>query len=144
MRRESSATVLTVAQTAGALFLYNRDETFRLALHSVDSASAPQLQQAIGHAVLAIGAQASAMPEARTAERVCVSLAQKAAFAGMLESQNLYTVQIFTLLAFYMLGAGRRDVVFMYLGIAARAAVVIKLGATDTSTVYSLAPLAER
>ncbi len=71
-------------------------------------------------------------------------MAQKAAFAGMLESQSLQTVQMFLLLSFYMLAAGRRDAVFMYLGIAARAAVVIKLGAADHSQMYSAGPLAEK
>ena len=73
-----------------------------------------------------------------------MSLAQSAAFAGMLESQSLYTVQIFLLLSFYMLAAGRRDAVFMYLGIAARAAVVIKLGAEHQSQSHFPGSLVER
>ena len=98
-----------------------------------ENVDSPKPEAAIGYAVLAIGAQASSTAQAPEDEKVSLSVVQKAAFAGMLEKQDLYTVQIFLLLSFYMLVAGRKDAVFMYLGIAARATLVIKLGTRDPS-----------
>ncbi|KAF3392807.1 Cytochrome b2 [Penicillium rolfsii] len=57
--------------------------------------------------------------------------ARAAAFDGMLMSQTLDTVRIFTLLAFYTLGACNRNAASMFLGIAAKAAVILSLHATD-------------
>lgn len=57
--------------------------------------------------------------------------ARAAAFDGMLMSQTLDTVRLFTLLAFYTLGACNRNAASMFLGIAAKAAVILNLNATE-------------
>lgn len=50
----------------------------------------------------------------------------------MLEDPNIDMVRAFTLMAFYMLGACRRNAAFMYLGVATRAAVAIGLQCRDS------------
>lgn len=45
----------------------------------------------------------------------------------MLENPSLEMVSLFLLMSFYMLGACRRNAAFMYLGVAARAAVALGL-----------------
>lgn len=44
-------------------------------------------------------------------------------------------VRVFLLMSFYMLGACRRNAAFMYLGVAARAAVALGLHADSSGTV---------
>ena len=46
-------------------------------------------------------------------------------------------VQAFLLLAFYMLGAVRRNAAFMYLGVAARAAFALGLHTSDCDRLMS-------
>lgn len=58
--------------------------------------------------------------------------AQKQAFASMLEDPQVDMVRAFLLMAFYMLGQCRRNTAFMYLGIAARAAVALGLHSRDS------------
>jgi hypothetical protein len=89
------------------------------------------LPDGIAYAAIAIAIQASGAPSGRQQERLALDLAQKSGFANMLETPSLRTVRLCLMLAFYMLSAGRRDAVFMYTGIAARAAVALNLSADD-------------
>lgn len=52
---------------------------------------------------------------------------QKYAFEGMLQDPSLSMIRIFLQMAFYMLGACRRNSAFMYIGVAARAASALGL-----------------
>lgn len=53
--------------------------------------------------------------------------AQKMAFVDMLQNPSLSMIRIFLLMAFYMLGACRRNTAFMYIGIASKAATILGL-----------------
>ncbi len=78
--------------------------------------------------VLAIGAQArAATPDDTQLAAAYFNRARQAAFEGMLAHPSLGMVRLFTLLAFYMLGACQRNAAFMYLGVASKAAVVLGL-----------------
>ena len=74
---------------------------------------------------MAVGAQSH--PEYRSNPHIAATLfsrAHKFAFMGMLASPSTKMVRLFLLLAFFLLGAGRRNASSMYMGIAARAAVM--------------------
>lgn len=78
--------------------------------------------------MIAIGAQSCPdEPENVQIERFFVERGQRRAFANMLEDPSLDLVRVFLLLSFYMFGACRRNAAFMYLGVAARAAVALGL-----------------
>lgn len=55
------------------------------------------------------------------------SFARKLALERMLENPSLELVRTFLLMAFYMLGACRRNSAFMYLGVASKAADILGL-----------------
>ncbi|KAF9885871.1 hypothetical protein FE257_012249 [Aspergillus nanangensis] len=85
---------------------------------------------------IAIGAQSSKSdPASLRIERFFFARGQRRAFAGMVENPSLELVKLFLLMSYYMLGACRRNAAFMYLGIAARAAVALGLHLRDTSGV---------
>lgn len=68
-------------------------------------------------------------------------MARKIVFEGMLEDPTVHLVRIFLLMAFYMLGACRRNSAFMYIGVASKSADILGLHAA--ANVRHL-PLAER
>ncbi|RMZ82688.1 hypothetical protein DV738_g1580, partial [Chaetothyriales sp. CBS 135597] len=113
--------------TTGIIFTRDRIEIQALLSSLLDCPAPLTPDNAIAYALVAIGAQASNLPRSAADEKHGFLQAQKVAFAAMLESQSLVTVELFLLLSFYMLAAGRRDTVLMYLGIAARAAIVTQL-----------------
>lgn len=100
---------------------------------SISHTSVDKSKAAVADLILAIGAQC---PRADTnvtqAEKFFFTRGQKRAFAGMLEDPNLELVWAFLLMAFYMLGACRRNAGFMYLGVATRAAVALGLHNEDS------------
>lgn len=49
------------------------------------------------------------------------------AFNGMLEYPSINLVRMFLLMAFYMLGASRRNSAFMYIGVASKSADILGL-----------------
>ncbi|KAE8355619.1 hypothetical protein BDV28DRAFT_128549 [Aspergillus coremiiformis] len=53
--------------------------------------------------------------------------ARKMAFEGFLDDPTVYMARDFLLMAFYMFGACRRNSAFMYIGIAAKASIVLGL-----------------
>ena len=53
--------------------------------------------------------------------------ARKMAFEGTLEDPSVDLVKNFLLMAFYMLGACRRNSAFMYIGVASRSAEILGL-----------------
>ncbi|KAF9893440.1 hypothetical protein FE257_010752 [Aspergillus nanangensis] len=77
--------------------------------------------------VLAIGAQASGSEEDSRLASGYFCRARRMAFDDMLMGQTLSTVRLFLLMSFYMLGACDRNAASMFLGVAARAAIVLDL-----------------
>ncbi|RAQ51219.1 hypothetical protein AFGD_003555 [Aspergillus flavus] len=85
---------------------------------------------------LAIGAQVEGSPEDTHFANSYFHRARQVAFADMLMVQNVETVRLFLLMAFYMLGACHRNAASMFLGVAARAAIILEL---HSSEAYSSA-----
>ncbi|OJZ85149.1 hypothetical protein ASPFODRAFT_61829 [Aspergillus luchuensis CBS 106.47] len=81
---------------------------------------------AIGVA-LAIGAQVRGSDRDSQVANEYFRRARQAAFNDMLMGQNIGTVRLFLLMAFYMLGACNRNAASMFLGVAARAAIILEL-----------------
>jgi len=95
-------------------------------------------QSSLANLVLAIGAQGAPSGHVQTKiEKECLTLAQTVAFSGMLENPSLGMIKVFLLLAFYMLGACRRNAAFMYLGVAVRAAHALGLHNPETCNMLS-------
>lgn len=95
--------------------------------------------------MIAIGAQSCRDdPTASQAERFSFSRGQRRAFSSMLETPSLELVRLFLCMSFYMLGACRRNVAFMYLGVAARAAVALGLHQTDSPGSMSVGEQQQR
>ncbi|TPX24108.1 hypothetical protein DIZ76_013451 [Coccidioides immitis] len=120
--------------TAGIIDVLSASEAMQLLEEIANSeASVHSSRMAVADLILAIGAQC---PKASTAvsqkEKFFFTRGQKRAFAGMLEDPNLELVWAFLLMAFYMLGACRRNAGFMYLGVATRAAVALGLHHEDS------------
>jgi len=90
---------------------------------------------AISNMIIAIGAQAapSSLFQARVEQNALAS-AQATAFADLLQNPSLAMVQLFLLLAFYMLQACQRNAAFMYIGVASRAAYT--LGLSESQEQY--------
>ncbi|EEP78859.1 predicted protein [Uncinocarpus reesii 1704] len=130
--RLATSGIIDVISTSEATQLLEEMESSATVVHSS--------RLAVADLILAIGAQC---PKADTAAVQKVNLfftrGQKRAFSGMLEDPNLELVWAFLLMAFYMLGACRRNAGFMYLGVATRAAVA--LGLHDEDSYASLAPV---
>jgi Fungal specific transcription factor domain len=63
-------------------------------------------------------------------------MAQRIAFEGLLCEPSIAMLQIFTLMAFYLMGACRRNAAFMYLGIACKAACSLGLQGRDSHTPF--------
>jgi len=120
-------------QTSGLLDLYSREETSTyLATISTPNDNSQGFAAIAFDLIVAIGGQcrASSPTDLRYAVR-CFTRAQKAALAGMLEDPCLDMVRCFLLMAFYMLGACRRNAAFMYLGVASKAASALGLHVTE-------------
>lgn len=80
---------------------------------------------------IAIGAHFRASSDAdRQLAAYYLRKAQKIAFDGMLYEASLSMVRLFTLMAFYMMGACRRNTAAIYLGVASKAAVALGLHIT--------------
>lgn len=134
-------------QTSGLFDLFTADEIDALVSERVrTSANSPHSLPSEGFSpftakskrddlaaldvALAIGAQAqprgSAILDAQT-QAAFFSRARQVAFEGMISNPSLSMVRLFLLMAFYMLGACHRNAASMYVGVAAKAAVVLGL-----------------
>ncbi|KAK5178165.1 hypothetical protein LTR44_009471 [Exophiala sp. CCFEE 6388] len=120
-------------KTNGFLDLYSREELegylIRASLPTTNNSS---YEQAALDLTLALGGQcrASGPGDLRYASK-CFMRAQKATLAGYLEDPCLNMARCFLLMAFYMLGACRRNSAFMYLGIASQASSALGLHVTE-------------
>lgn len=77
--------------------------------------------------VLAIGARCESSDGSKGRAKVYFRHAQQLIFAEMLSNPSVDMVRALVLLAFYLLADCRRNTAFLYLGIAARAAVSLGL-----------------
>ncbi|PTB65791.1 hypothetical protein BBK36DRAFT_1121016 [Trichoderma citrinoviride] len=124
------------AATGGLLDVFGPTEIDGL-LVKTKTDEAPSLnpcQHASVDLVIAIGAQCKSPMDAQQVGPAYFRQAQHRAFAGMLEDPNVDMVRAFLLMAFYMLGHCRRNTAFMYLGIAARAAVALGMHSPHSYT----------
>jgi len=92
------------------------------------TSSVSRVDSAALDVALAIGAQAGDPNDSSfVLASSYFSHAQKVAFDDMLTNQSFSTVRLFLLLGFYMLAACHRNTASMYLGVAAKAAIVTGL-----------------
>lgn len=84
--------------------------------------------------VVAIGLQCDPSTDTHDREMAYFRESQNQAFSGMLEDPDIDMVRTFIIMTFYLLGECRRNTAFLYLGIAARAAVALGLHSYDTYT----------
>lgn len=62
---------------------------------------------------------------------------QQFAFEGMLQDPSLNMIRLFLQMAFYMLGACRRNTAFMYIGVASKAAYALGLHVTERQGFFN-------
>jgi hypothetical protein len=105
-------------------------EALFIGVESEDEEDRPA--RSLVYLVLAIGGQ-SCVSNAhnRQHSQKYFTRGQRIAFEGMLEDPSIKLIHSFLLMAFYLLGACRRNAAFMYLGVAARAAHVLGLHEAD-------------
>ncbi|KAH6672650.1 putative fungal-specific transcription factor [Plectosphaerella plurivora] len=115
------------AVTEGFLDVFNRAEVDLLLQPDDFPQNLSSQRQAGILLAIAIGAQCEAASSAEAVGQPFFRIAQARAFDEMLENPDLDMVRVFLLMAFYMLGACRRNAAFMYLGIATRAALALGL-----------------
>lgn len=115
-------------QTSGMIKVMSRKEAIEL-LQSTTEADEPDTsyRQIIADLIVAIGQRSEAHKPLRGSEKLYFSSIQLRALEMMLHPPNLDMVVVFLLMSFYMLGACRRNIAYMYLGVATRAAVVLGL-----------------
>lgn len=78
--------------------------------------------------MIAIGAQCHATDDEELhLANSYFSRAQRTAFAGMLQVPTVNLARSFALMAFYMLGACRRNSALMYIGIASSISMILGL-----------------
>ncbi|KIW17522.1 hypothetical protein PV08_04716 [Exophiala spinifera] len=129
------------AATNGFLDLFTRDEIEAYLTGATTPADGVHEYAPVAlDLVVAIGGQCRALGphDLRYAVR-CFSRAQKAAMASALEDPCLDMVRCFLLMAFYMLGACRRNAAFMYVGIAAQASSALGLHVTEEYRHFTVA-----
>ncbi|KAI1376815.1 hypothetical protein F4677DRAFT_445138 [Hypoxylon crocopeplum] len=123
--------------SSGLLDLFTSEEIAQLlerdrADRASEYGSAKQMSKADHaslHLMVAIGAQCRGDNAATDLPRAAkhFSVARKMALEEMLEDPTVHVVRIFLLMAFYMLGACRRNAAFMYMGMASKAADIVGL-----------------
>ncbi|KAF2757414.1 hypothetical protein EJ05DRAFT_453212 [Pseudovirgaria hyperparasitica] len=135
--------------TSAILDLFSSDEIYTaLSFENIiggDRKQDRRATQAIFHMVLAIGGQCRGIyPNDTKFAAHYFYKAQQFAFEGFLCDPSLNMIKLFLLMAFYMLGACRRNAAFMYLGVASKAANALGLHRKDQYRVLPKADGAER
>jgi hypothetical protein len=120
-------------QTSGLLDLFSNEELDVLLAEDETRPRSEHLSSEIDETLaafnvaLAIGAQLHEPSSNRALSAWHFRQGREVAFKTMLGGQSLSMIRLFTLLAFYMIGACQRDTASMYLGVAAKAAAVLSL-----------------
>ncbi|KAI9148305.1 Filamentous growth regulator [Paramyrothecium foliicola] len=91
------------------------------------SACLSPLRRASLDLVIAIGAQCTSEQDSQSIGRAFFRGAQRQALSEMIQDPDLDMVRTYLLMAFYMLGECRRNTAYMYLSVAARAAIALGL-----------------
>ena len=119
---------MLLLQTSGMIKIMSREEAIEL-LRSTTEADEPDTshRQIIADLIVAIGQRSESHDPLRGSEKLYFSSIQLRALEMMLHPPSLDMVMAFLLMSFYMLGACRRNIAYMYLGVATRAAVVLGL-----------------
>ncbi|KAL6922921.1 hypothetical protein FSST1_000195 [Fusarium sambucinum] len=119
--------------TEGLIHIFDDNMGIQLTIPPPDNPYqiTPQ-RQATLDLVVAIGAQCESFQSSKTIGQAYFRKARSQAFVGFLEDPDLEMVRIFILMAFYMLGECRRNAAFMYLGIAAKAALALGLHSRES------------
>jgi hypothetical protein len=90
------------------------------------------MKRACGNLLIAIGAQCKSISTAQSVAFPYFKEAQRLVLADMLEDPDVDMVRAHLLMSFYLLGECRRNAAFMYLGIAARAALALGLHSRES------------
>ncbi|KAH7314256.1 putative C6 transcription factor, partial [Rhexocercosporidium sp. MPI-PUGE-AT-0058] len=120
--------------SSGILDLYTRSEVYEL----LTDMNTMNESKGLLYLVFAIGGQCRiSSPRSLKSSQRYFTHGQRIAFEGMLEDPSIRLIHSFLLMAFYLLGACRRNAAFMYLGIAARAAHALGLHDADQYSALS-------
>lgn len=122
-------------QIEGFIDIFDPHEVEALLKHSQGSppmTSLSPMRRACGNLIIAIGAQCKSISTAQGVALPYFREAQRLVLADMLEDPDMDMVRAHLLMAFYLLGECRRNAAFMYLGIAARAALALGLHSRDS------------
>ena len=117
--------------TGGFLDIFSTSELEGLLLGGNDTYISSYKRATI-ELIIAIGAQCHSQISSQQIGQPYFRRAQQHAFSEMLEDPNVEMIRVFLLMAFYMLGACRRNTAYMYLGIASRAAATLGLHIRDS------------
>ncbi|EPE35128.1 Zn2/Cys6 DNA-binding protein [Glarea lozoyensis ATCC 20868] len=124
--------------SSGILDLFTKAEIIQLSEDAEGMQRNDNLNEGILDLILAIGQQCRvASPDRSSYAQTYFIRGQKKALSGMLEDPSVSMIWSFLLMAFYLLGACRRNAAFMYLGVAARAAHALGLHETDQYSALS-------
>ncbi|KAH8886581.1 hypothetical protein GQ53DRAFT_750566 [Thozetella sp. PMI_491] len=117
------------AVTEGLLDIFSASELESLIMgtRATDTTGISADKRATVELIIAVGAKCESPESANGHAKAYCRHAQQLVFADMLSSPSVDMVRTFILMAFYMLCECRRNTAFMYLGIAARAAVSLGL-----------------
>ncbi|KAJ9637424.1 hypothetical protein H2204_004848 [Knufia peltigerae] len=126
---EATSGILDVFSSSEVEMLWR--QSCEIPAGSVSSSPSVEADLAPLYMAIAIGAQFRASSDAdRHLASSYLRKVQKLAFEGMLYDTSLSMVRLFTLMAFYMMGACRRNTAAIYLGVASKAAVALGLHMT--------------
>lgn len=111
--------------------------TSQLSVWIQDPSQTTRSKLALIYLTLATGAQSKAQNESQAllAEQ-CHAYGRHLATTSLMDDPNLLTVQAFTLIAYYMIAACRRNAVFTNLGVAVRAAYALGIHLHDTNIAF--------
>lgn len=110
------------------------DDLSKAGTGASDSTQVSPLRRASLDLVIAIGAQCTSKEDSQNIGRAFFRGAQRQALSEMIQDPDLDMVRTYLLMAFYMLGECRRNTAYMYLSVAARAAIALGL---HSPTSYS-------
>ncbi|KAL1307027.1 hypothetical protein AAFC00_005652 [Neodothiora populina] len=133
------------AATSGLLYLFTREELAEVQRRAASDENNNRDEAAALYLAVAIGGQCrgSSRSDLRYATQ-CFTKGQQFAFEGMLQDPSLNMIRIFLLMAFYMLGACRRNTAFMYIGVASKAASALGLHMTGRQRHFDRQTLDKR
>lgn len=123
--------------TAGIMDIYSPEMLFSRLESWVNNDSRDlNPNSCIFYLVIAIGAQVSHSDHNQEQAELYFSRGRQQAFYTFTDAPSLMTVQTYSLIAVYMLGASRRNAAFMNFGIATRATFALGMHLHSTHSLY--------